>query len=160
MFGRIHGKPPGGVAGGAGGAAGDLPPCLSRRVFWRIRGGPPGGAAGAAGAPAAVGLGDSCQRGADNPHDFIFWRIRQHVTRRDTRMCCLNHTCLALRVHASRCGIRCSTFKHQGTRIRGADGERTFVSLETTTSTVSSPPNFVLMKLISDIFSSSSFTLS
>ena len=30
----------------------------------------------AEGAPAAVGLGDSCQRGADDPHDFIFWRIR------------------------------------------------------------------------------------
>ena len=43
---------------------------------WRIRGGPPGGAAGragaAAGAPAAVGLGNSWLRGANNPHDFIF----------------------------------------------------------------------------------------
>jgi hypothetical protein len=43
---------------------------------WRIRGGPPGGAApgagDAAGAPAAVGLGNSWLRGANNPHDFIF----------------------------------------------------------------------------------------
>ena len=27
-------------------------------------------------APAAGGLGDLCQRGADNPHEFKFWRIR------------------------------------------------------------------------------------
>ena len=26
-----------------------------------------------------MGLGDSCQRGADNPHDFIFWRIRNII---------------------------------------------------------------------------------
>ena len=33
------------------------------------------GAGVAAGAPAANGLGDSWQRGANNLHDFIFWRI-------------------------------------------------------------------------------------
>jgi hypothetical protein len=54
----------------------------SRRVFWRIRGGPPGGAAGSA--PAAVELGDSWQRGTDNPHDFIFWRIRKRIARMHT----------------------------------------------------------------------------
>ena len=49
-------------------------------VFWRIRGGGDAGSAGgAAGAPAAVGLGDSWQRGANSPHDFIFWRIREQV---------------------------------------------------------------------------------
>ena len=32
-------------------------------VFWRIR-------------AAAVGLGNSWQRGTDNPHDVVFWRIR------------------------------------------------------------------------------------
>jgi len=46
----------------------------SRGMFWRIRGGPPRGAAAGAGAPAAVELGNSWLRGADNPH-FIFWRI-------------------------------------------------------------------------------------
>ena len=33
---------------------------------------PPGG--------AAAGLGDSCQRGADNPHDLLLWRIRNNYT--------------------------------------------------------------------------------
>ena len=56
-FGRIRGKPPVGAAGSAGGAAGGL---------------------------AAGGLGDSCQRGADNPHDFIFWRIRHRQAQRST----------------------------------------------------------------------------
>ena len=42
----------------------------SREECWRIRGKPP--SAGV----AAGGLGDLCQRGADNPHEFIFWRIR------------------------------------------------------------------------------------
>ena len=47
-------------------------------VLARTRGGGGTGAeASPPGAPAAVGLGDSCQRGADNPHDFIFWRIRK-----------------------------------------------------------------------------------
>ena len=32
-------------------------------VFWKIR-------------AAAVGLGNSWQRGTDNPHDVVFWRIR------------------------------------------------------------------------------------
>ena len=66
-------QPPGAAAGGAGVAAGDLPPSLaacfledSRRAPRRRR----------RRAPAAGGLGDLCQRGADNPHEFIFWRIR------------------------------------------------------------------------------------
>ena len=46
---------------------------LTRRVLKDSRRPPPG---------AAAGLGDSCQRGADNPHDLqlhsrgVFWRIR------------------------------------------------------------------------------------
>ena len=31
---------------------------------------------GAGSAPAAVGLGNSWQRGTDNPYDLMFWRIR------------------------------------------------------------------------------------
>ena len=52
----------------------------SRSVFWRIRGGPPGGGADSAGAAAggaaAEGLGAPWQRGNDNLHDLMFWRIR------------------------------------------------------------------------------------
>jgi len=43
----------------------------------RARAGPGPGAGVAAGAPAANGLGDSWQRGANNLHDFIFWWIRK-----------------------------------------------------------------------------------
>ena len=54
----------------------------SRGVFWRIRGGPPGGAAGGARRRWAVG---SWHRGTDNPHDVVFWRIRQEVDIKELR---------------------------------------------------------------------------
>ena len=46
------------------------------------------GAGDAAGAPAAVGLGNSWLRGANNPHDFMFWKIRRWRTCGVGRECC------------------------------------------------------------------------
>ena len=66
--------PPGGAAGGAGAPPGGLPPWDSEtRNLEDSRQAPPGGAPAL---PAAVGLGDSWHRDANNPHDLIFWRIR------------------------------------------------------------------------------------
>ena len=55
---------------------------LTRGVFWRIRGGPPRRRC-RGGGRATVELGDSWNRGNDNPHDFIFGRIRSSKVTRE-----------------------------------------------------------------------------
>ena len=48
--------------------------------------GPPAEPATPPGVPAAVGLGDSWHRGADNPRDVVFWGIRTAIKFRPSHM--------------------------------------------------------------------------
>ena len=99
---RIRGKPPGAAAGGAGVAAGELAAvtlaacCLEdsrqtpRRRRRRSRRRRRGTCRCAERAPPASPPGDLplCRKDANNPHDFMFWRIRscskKHMCRPQT----------------------------------------------------------------------------